>query len=318
MKDIWDALENEGHGERLEEEMFAFLSAYADDETDARERRLVEAYLREEPNAERLLGFIRSTDAALAADTVEPPNGLLDVILAKTTRKPVFLRGVPGRVVAVSGAVAALLAVVWSLKPDAPRSQIAALEPAPVARAAEEAVLQQPQPVPNASAEERTPEDLGGIAAQPPPDPGTRTSGKAVRLIRQTQPNEQRPKGAVPGFTGSRTMMMASNPTGSRLSPIPASFERPTPTVYSSEEPITVRAEPKPIDPMAIEQPSQDDQRASGNSGFKPKEKPPVLPDVRERLRETLQKANEERGDLNDSSLNAPQKKSGNTRGVTQ
>ncbi|MEW5884428.1 MAG: hypothetical protein AB1725_09430, partial [Armatimonadota bacterium] len=146
MKDIWDALENEGHGERLEEEMFAFLSAYADGETDSRERRLVEAYLREEADAERLLGFIRSTDAALAADAAEPPTGLRDAIFARTTRKPALWRGWTGRTAAAAAVAAALMAVVWSIRPDAPRSEVASLAAPPVSSDTAGAALEQPTP----------------------------------------------------------------------------------------------------------------------------------------------------------------------------
>jgi len=316
VKDIWDALENEGHGERLEEEMFAFLSAYADGENDARERRLVEAYLREEPDAERLLGFIRSTDAALAADTAEPPSGLREAIFARTTRKPALWRGWVGRTAAAAGAAAALMAVVWSLRSDAPRSEIASLTAPPVSRGTEEPALEQPTVGSEAPTEPIAGDEVPISSARHEPAP--RPGAGEIRQGREHQSElaDTRP----PGGAGGRGVILASNPTGNRVPPTPASFERPTPTVYSSEEPVTVRAEPKPIDPMAMEQPSPEDRRvaAGGGSSGGAKEKPPVLPDAREKLREALQKANEERDDLNDSSLNAPRKKSGNDRGVTQ
>lgn len=316
MKDIWDAIENEGHGERLEEEMFVFLSAFADGETDARERRLVEAYLREEPDAQRLLGFIRSTDAALAADTVDSPNGLAEAIFAKTARKPVLCAGSFGRLAAAFGAAAAVLTVAWVLRSEPPTAgDLASLPPA-MTRGGAEATL--PHPV---SQEGSTLNPSGAsqtvtqpvVSTKPGKPAGTRE--RRHRLAADT--HRQAPSTST--NSGSGAMVMASGSNSPRMAPAPASFQPPTPTVYSGEEPVTVRAEPKPIDPMAMEQPSQEDRRTAGDrDGGANAEKPQVLPDAREKLREALQKANEERDDLNDSSLNAPRKKLGNTRGVTQ
>jgi hypothetical protein len=316
VKDIWDALENEGHGERLEEEMFVFLSAYADAETDARERRLVEAYLREEPDAERQLGFIRSTDAALAADTVEPPAGLREAIFARTTRKPALSWRWAGRMVVASGMAAVVLVVAWVLRSDTPTSsEVASLTPASVSRGSVETALPPPSPPENTAIAPHVGEEVreqpattGSRKRMAPSEP---SHGPAPASDGRASQGESGP--------GGGSMVLATNPTVGRTPPTPSSFERPIPTLYSGEEPVTVRAEPKPIDPMAMEQPSQEDRRSPGDGGNSAKaEKPPVLPDAREKLREALQKANEERDDLSDSSLNAPRKKLGNVRGVTQ
>jgi len=317
VKDIWDALENEGHGERLEEEMFAFLTAYADGETNARERRLVEAYLREEPDAERLLGFIRSTDAALAADSVEPPSSLREAILARTTRKPVLWKGWAGRLAVASGAAATVFAVVWSLRSDAPNSNTAAFTTPPITRGPEKTAFEQPTPAMEAPGETASHEESSMPAGSP--EPASRPTSAQLRPSREQTPDHRSVDSEGGVRAGAGTMILTGNPAGNRVAPTPPLHEGPSLTVYSSEEPVTVRVEPKPIDPMAMEQSSQEDRRAVGGGGAtKTREKLSILPDARERLRETLQKANEERDDLNDSSLNAPRRKSGNYRGVTQ
>src|SRR6185503_17613224 len=85
--DIWDEIEKRSHGESMSEEMFEFLSAYADGECNPKERRLVEAYLTESAEARAVLSDLRRQAAIMAEDIRNSPAGLSDAIFAATVRR---------------------------------------------------------------------------------------------------------------------------------------------------------------------------------------------------------------------------------------
>ncbi len=312
MSDIWDTLENEGHGESLEEEMFAWLSAYMDGETTPKERRLVEAYLREEPEAEAVLRLLQAAEAELAAESVDPPQGLREAILARTTRKPSLLpktlRWAGG--LATAGAMTAFL---YAVLPDGTAHPAVDGSVASVAVSNEEPAVDRvlggasesivPEAAPPAKADANPEAALPSKKAEPrraefkpsvSKTPTARTDERRVET-----PNEQ------------PTFVPASSP--SRPAPVPASYER-LPAAYASEEPVTVRSEPKPLDPAAMppESAPHQDVTSSNRQTDQAKtsgDQQKVLPSARQKLRESLQKANQERAALTDDELNAPRKR---------
>ncbi|MCH8275761.1 MAG: hypothetical protein IH851_13345 [Armatimonadetes bacterium] len=110
-RDIWDQIEMATQPGSLDEEIFELISAYADGECSSKERRLVEAYLQENPRAREVLGELRAQAALFQEQAEEPPAWLRDAVLSRTTRRPALrvLGGPPAR----AGAVVAAAAAVW-------------------------------------------------------------------------------------------------------------------------------------------------------------------------------------------------------------
>lgn len=115
--DIWDELELATGPESLEEEMFYLISAYADGECSPKERRLVEAYLAERPEARDLLAELRAQTALVSSEVYDPPAHLRMAILEATTRRPTLLRRVvfsrPVALAATASAIAAFGLILW-------------------------------------------------------------------------------------------------------------------------------------------------------------------------------------------------------------
>jgi anti-sigma factor RsiW len=310
MSDIWDALENESHGESLEEEMFAWLSAYMDGETTPKERRLVEAYLREEPEAEAVLRLLEAAEAELANDVAEPPAGLRDAILARTTRKPSLLpKALPW-----AGGLAAAGALSVALYVAQPHEGPNSIESAPLASAVVPG--EQPTGLRSVAETEVVPPHLAAPAqADSRPEGRTPTVRTASRQTRATRPDAANPARNEAVRNGPKPDRGTFVPTASsgQAVPVPASYER-LPAAYASEESITVRAEPKPLDP-AVMPPDTVAQSDSGSAAGRRSEAPPaenqqkVLPAAREKLRESLQQANQGRAAVTDDELNAPRKR---------
>jgi len=266
--DIWDELERAGTGERLSEEMFEFISAYADGECSAKERRLVEAYLSESDEARELLADLRSQAAMVGEGMADSPGWLRSSILGRTTERRVsrwpFAAGL-----AAASATAALLAVTY-LPSDSPVS---------VAKDVL-AINEPPQP----DIREVVPESVT------PPLPNTETKPEQVRDT-QAQTESVRPPRVNRNEGSFRTVAAPTKEVEVTSPPPPVVAEETTDserTTYAVVEYGSGRFQPKQPDPV-------DASATQSPETVKPAPRPEVLPDAREKLRDKVRKLNEEK-----------------------
>lgn len=269
-RDIWDELELNAKGEFMDEEMFEYLSAYADGECTAKERRLVEAYLAENSEARAILADLRAQAAFVAEDLQEPPAWLQSAILDRTTARRTF-RWPFAAGLAAATAAAGIAAVVWMPRggDDPVRDFIA--RSAPQARPLDPPVYV---------------EDLPGLPTEVPamsePAEVEQRTVPPTSSARRVQAPRQTPDPVSLRGAGNRTEATART----EPKPVPAATEQPD-TNYVVVEYANARSEPKqPV--VSAAAPTGDEPSTVTQS------KPDVLPDARQRLRDRVKKMNEE------------------------
>lgn len=271
-RDIWDELELTGRGEHLDEEMFEFLSAYVDGECSAKERRLVEAYLTESSAASALLAELRTQAAFVSEESVEPPNWLTESILSKTVGKRKarwpFAAGL-----AATCAAAAIAAVATLPRgvDDSRRNDVFA------SAVNEGPVFSAPAPDTNRI----------GSAELPPLQPAAKAKSRVLDTPRRLAEFRTVASPARTESTGvSKVEVVESAPAPSG----PPVIEPDV--TYAVVEYGSGRFQPKQPDMVDGSQ-SLEQSPPSG-------EKPTVLPDARERLRDQVRKVNEKKLDIED------------------
>lgn len=263
--DIWDEIERAGTGEHLSEEMFEYISAYADCECNAKERRLVEAYIAENSDARELLADLRSQSAMVGDGTVDSPDWLRSSILKstidkRTTRWP-FAAGI-----AAATATAAIVAVTYlpndaSVEPD--RNVLAMNEP------------QMPKVM------DQTPDVIA--PAIPKSEPAIDKA--ETKTVEQPQLRTRTPQ------SNTGTLMTVSTPVNHPEATAPEPTPETTDTeavTYAVVEYGSGRFQPKQPDPV-------DASATQSAETAKPAPRPEVLPDAREKLRDKVRKLNEEK-----------------------
>lgn len=270
-RDIWDEIELVSKAEHLDEEMFEYLSAYADGECTAKERRLLEAYLAESAEARAQLAELRM-QASMAADGfVDPPEWLRGAILAKTVDRP-RLKWPFAAALTAATAGAAALAIYWTAPESIvqPRMDLLAN------------VVEQPEFIPRVVDET---EDAPGAQTAPPVLEANEETTATKRSIQQ-------PPGAK--FTvaarGLERTQDAEKPIDVQPVKPAAAEQEPDPQVtYAVAEYGGGRFEAKQPDVFDAEPPSAEPSRTGATAS------PTVLPDAREKLRDKVRKMNEEK-----------------------
>lgn len=268
-RDIWDQIEMTGRGEHLDEEMFDYLSAYADGECSDKERRLVEAYLAENPAARELLAELRAQSAAIAADRAEPPAWLSEAILSKTSARKSWFNW-PAAAGLASCAAAACVGIAlimpWNSVELKPAPLVA--QKTPMEEPAPQVPDFRPAPVEEAPAEAAAPRDT-----------------------------YRRPAAAQAGYTQAAQQNLQPMPVVETKAP----FKKPVETKKAPSYPPvdysgSQRAEPLPPDLVAMAAPKNEPEPQPA------KDEGPVLQDAREKLRERLKKINQEQsGDIKEA-----------------
>ena len=271
-KDIWDAIELAGSGEHLEEEMFEFISAYADGECTAKERRLVEAYLAENAGARELLADLRMQSAMLSEDLLNSPEWLRGSILSKTTDRRTF-RWPFAAGIAATAAAAAAVAFVYSQQagPDQSNDLVATNLPQPTVELPSEPILNEGPTVstPKTVKQEQAP----------------------VAQVTAKLSDRSKPKFVQASNPAPNTEIVEEQPIVSP--PVSAETEVPDPdNTYAVVEYGSGRFESKQPDVF------DGDVQAVENS--KPANSPAVLPDAREKLRDKVKKMNQEKLEIDD------------------
>ena len=271
-KDIWDDLDSTRRGESVREEMFEFISAYADGECAPNERRLVEAFLEESEAARQLLAELRAQASLVASDQTEAPAWIAERILAKTSRKPT-LRWPKIAALTASGAAAALIISILNkgeapvplvIKPDLIAQNLPPKQPAL-------GDLPRITPAPNPR---QAAETLSESHAEP-----RHASVSVTKLIRSSDKAAKPPVGKkeapiVIAKTDAATTYAYIDRTGS---------DRAEPTQIDAVANAGSRVPPIPATPTR-----QEDQ-------------PKILPDAAERLREKVKELNESNNDIKEA-----------------
>ena len=272
-RDIWDEIELVGKGEHLDEEMFEYLSAYADGECTAKERRLVEAYLAESPEARAQLADLRMQAAITSEGFVDPPEWLRTAILSKTVDKP-RLRWPFAAAITAATAGAAALAVYW-LAPAAPMGDNTTL-------------------IANVVTDQPTVDEPEAFLAPPTME----SAPSAAPSARENQPTAVKASRNPRQETGN--MVSLSTPASSEktekpvatvpIGPKPSAEQEPDPELtYAVVDHGNARFEAKQPDVFASEPPTAEPSRTHTSTS------PAVLPDAREKLRDKVRKMNEEK-----------------------
>jgi hypothetical protein len=271
-RDIWDQIEALAPGGDLGEEMFEFLSAYADGECTAKETKLVEAYLAQSPEARATLAEIRAAGKVIADDCGEPPRWLHESIASKTfqRRKTVLWP------TAAFGAAAACGLGFWlmrlSVSPTSVGAPLASMAPVPLPAAVQ-------------------PSD-GQVATHQPTTLGVRAKPR--------------------GRSGARVLLVSNEPTPvaeevrseTKAPPITNAPGKHVALTYALADYNTTLAKPASApDTVSLvttveERPEETPKTASEAS---PKAEDPIMPDARERLREKLRKLNESKSDIKEA-----------------
>jgi hypothetical protein len=283
--DIWDELESATGPDSLEEEMFYLISAYADGECSPKEKRLVEAYLSENPEARDMLAEIRAQAAMLAAETAEPPGWLREAIFNSTTRRRTLLRGlgVP-RLAALAGCAAAvaLAAVYWPKASEKEIDQpevVAVAEPSSIDRGVSPSTV---SPL------------IGNVTEGAPvvvdviPEPRRRD----VAQVAQRKPNS--PGSVVPATSlGSQNANQGQMPIGGSSSSATSPVVSSAPVRMGPEQPPTGRVVPDQPDVVAMAGLSFEQDESPVSDVRQPEQKrPATASDPREDLRRRLQAVN--------------------------
>jgi len=272
-RDIWDEIELVGKGEHLDEEMFEYLSAYADGECTAKERRLVEAYLAESAEARAQLADLRMQAAIASEGFVDPPIWLRGAILAKTVDRS-RLKWPFAAALTTATAGAAALAAYWMMptQPAEPEQELLANV------VSERPAIEEPTTIVGAEA--------AVSVASPKTESGDKSNTIVVKQDRKVGANSMTltarnltPKETEPA--GSTEVVQPPKPVSEEPDPAVTyavveygggRFENKQPDVFDSE-------------PVAAE-PSRTGPAASSSA---------VLPDAREKLRDKVRKMNQEK-----------------------
>ena len=277
-KDIWDAIETAGSGEHLDEEMFEFISAYADGECSAKERRLVEAYLAENANGRELLADLRMQTSMLSEDLVDSPDWLRASILSKTTERRTLKWPFAAGIAATAAAAAAVALIYGGPNVDTfDSNELVA------SNVKQQPTLEQPFQAPSVS--ESFSEPVNEEPAQSVPtkaaveSPKPRTQPRTSNFIQASntnveseveQPVIERPMTITPEEVKRDDNTYAVAEYGS------GRFESKQPDVFETE--IHASEVPKST----------------------PAASPAVLPDAREKLRDRVKKINQEKLEIDD------------------
>lgn len=291
-KDIWDDIESQSHGESLDEEMFEFISAYADGECTLKERRLVEAYLSESRHAQRLLADIRSTGALFQSTTHTPPDLVTDQIFAKTTRRARTKRTT---VLAFASSVAFASALTAAL-----------------------VIPAQNQPAPNFSQRDR----MEGLSPESLPTQPLASGGHVIPGLSPNEEVDPRPRASTATATTSNVANLKSPSLNVNLSEnsdgktstdpkiLTAAFTgaidktasssdntSPTQTMPSIYSPSS-KAMPQAPDTVVMTSKSEGNEPPplTNSEGNLKNTESEVLPDALKRLREELKKGNNNKG----------------------
>lgn len=275
--DIWDELESASSPDSLEEEMFYLISAYADGECSPKERRLVEAYLAENPEAREMLSEIRAQAAMLGSVSAEPPTWLREAILSATTRRRTMLGSLGiQRLAGLAGCAAAIAfgVVFWPRTPVPEVSQpdvVAVVETGSIDRLVSPSTV---GPVVGSVTEEVP------VVTDMIPGPNRRT---AIQVAHRTQSSSS---GAAP--------VASSGTQASHLGQVPVnggSSSATSPVV--STAPVRMGPEQQPAGRVVPDQP---DVVAMAGLSFEQDEAP--VTDVRQPDQKRAAPANDPREDL--------------------
>jgi hypothetical protein len=262
-RDIWDEIELAGKGEHLEEEMFEFLSAYADDECSPKERRLVEAYLAESAAAREVLADLRAQAAFTSEGTQDAPEWLRNAILSRTSRKPRLAWPFAAGIGATAAAAASFAFVLLSNEVEQPSSKfIAALVPQDLGLQPPD--IETPKPKPNAKQ----------------PDAQTKSPERSERVVK-----------AETLYVSTKSQAPGNKPLAvPEPSKLIVAEKVPDPEVtYAVAEYGGGKFEDKQPDVDQI-------QPSAAETNVQPRAtSPTVLPDAREKLRDRVKKINEEK-----------------------
>ena len=271
-RDIWDEIELAGTGEHLDEEMFEYLSAYADGECTAKERRLVEAYLTESPEAREQLADLRMQAAIASEGMSDPPDWLHTAIMSKTIDRP-RLRWPFAAGITAAAAGAAALALYFAQPIESAESKADLI----AANVVDEPMVSEP------------PSIVPDVRPTSPPAAGGQTSESTP--VRMASRSLRRPERDI----AQASRAVAEQPVASTQAPSPPVVEEPDPEVtYAVVEHRSGSFESKQPDVFDSE-PSAEPARTGGTAA------PAVLPDAREKLRDKVRKMNEEKLEIEGS-----------------
>lgn len=276
--DIWDQIEQTGFGEHLDEEMFEYISAYCDGECAPKERRLVEAYLSENPQARALLADLRSQTALLTEGSQDPPAWLRESILNKTVKRTAL----KWPIWAGTAAAAAACTVGFLLFAKFPAPARSGALAANTGNPRKETQVLPARP-PKVSKE--TAQELVDMKKNPGRESLKTSAPRVVQAV--YSPGNKVEAEAEPSAAAKQP---PSAPKANKVVP-PANV----PAAYASVDYAAVgRAQPAAPDPvpMASQQETQESMVAEGR-----KEEGPVMTDAREKLRSKLKKLNDEQKD---------------------
>jgi anti-sigma factor RsiW len=273
--DIWDEIEKRGHGERLSEEMFEFLSAYADGECGPKERRLVEAYLTESAEARQILADLRAQAAMVSEETTDSPAWLRQAILERTASKRRFAWPAIGGL-AGAAAAAVVTTLIWSPKPTAlPEPAYASRPQAEPSRVLEPAL-------PKSDSAHNVP----GSTTPAPTKRPVRTAERFIAAVYSPAPaKEIQPPGPPKATTSARP----------RTETKPA--ESATVAYFSGSSSVS-KPDATPPDVVALAGSTADEPEKTSLGLRKDGD---VLPDSRDKIRERLKKLNEDTKDIKEA-----------------
>jgi anti-sigma factor RsiW len=273
-RDIWDEIELVSKAEHLDEEMFEYLSAYADGECSTKERRLVEAYLAENAEARAQLADLRMQAAIAAEGFVDPPEWLRGAILAKTVDRPRLKWPFAAAITAATvGAAAA--AIFWTAPTNIEKSEAGLLA---------NVVEKQPQFMP------RVTDEVAKAPATSSEAPSLDSQNSTMGIVT----NRSKPRSSV-AFTQATHEIGAPQGEAKPEGPQPSEHavepeQEPDPEVtYAVAEYGGGRFEAKQPDVSDAEPLSEEPSKAGSSTP------PAVLPDAREKLRDKVRKMNEEK-----------------------
>ncbi|HET6643940.1 MAG TPA: hypothetical protein VFG65_00410 [Fimbriimonadales bacterium] len=272
-KDIWDDLDSTRRGESLHEEMFEFISAYADGECAPNERRLVQAFLEENESARHLLAELRAQSSLVASDQTKAPAWMAEQILAKTSRNRSF--GWPRiAALAASGAAAALIISVLN-KGEAPGPL--AVEPDLIAQVV-------PPKMPALG-------DLPRITPAPNPR-------HAVETLSETRVEPRHASVPVTKLVRNSDKAAVRPPAGKKEAPVVIPKTDAAATYAYIDRTGSDRAEPAQIDAVANAGSRVQPVPATPS---RQEDQPKILPDAAERLREKVKELSEINNDIKEA-----------------
>lgn len=284
-KDIWDEIEQVCPPDSLDDEMFELISAYADGECSTKERRLVEAYLAENPAAEQILSEIR-IQSSVMLHQAEPPSWLKEEILKQTigVSKP---KALPTLRWAIPALAAAAIAGIWlyprtnTNQPGPTGADLLAVTPGKPSNSSEPG--QQP------NSRRGVVPDSHNYASNEPITPQVRTAGRSEG---PTVLNASKEVPELVGGAPPKADLKPSGSAGGSGSTTPSETKEKKPIVMPTVEVPT--ADPARPDLVAV---STDDQSGDTLTAEK-KPKSDESAESREALRQALREHNTNKTDI--------------------